>query len=280
MGFLLVVKAEIVRRFIIMRRYWFATITGILVGYGTLLALIIGFMTNRDEVTEEIERRFSGVDPTAGTNLALGFILGLFAFGIVGLFTQGLQGMARTGQLEQLCLSPHGLVSNFLARSLVGAVSTIASSAVVLFLIAETLQGQLHAAPIPTLVLLALTYVNLIGFGFMVGGLVLLFKQTGQVAVLLRTGLLFLAIWVKDEIDTGYPVLDWLVHILPVTDAAICLKHVLIRNQMVGDEFVSVFKLPSFGFFIVNAIVWTVVGISVFKAMENWSRDKGTLGAY
>lgn len=285
MGFLLVIKAEVVRTWIIMRRYWFATLTGIILGYGMLMLLIVGFMTRRDEMVEAMNTRFS-VDPQGATNAALGFIIGMFAFGIVGLFTQGLQGMARTGQLEQLCLSPHGLVTNFLGRSVVGATTAVMSSSVMLILVATTVQGTLHADLIPTVTLLVLTYVNLIGFGFMVGGLVLVFKQTGQIAVLLRMALLALAIWATDQVDTGIRALDWLVHALPVTDAAICLKHVLIRGQMVADtsdagaHFVSVFVHPSFYYLLANCVIWTTVGITLFKIMENWSRDKGTLGAY
>jgi hypothetical protein len=44
------------------------------------------------------------------------------------MFTQGLQGMATSGVLEQLCMSPHGLITNFLRQVLVASVSTIISS--------------------------------------------------------------------------------------------------------------------------------------------------------
>ena len=197
MGFLLVVKAELVYRFILMRRYWFATLTGIVVGYGMLMGLIFAFMRGDGEVTEAINEQLVSVDPEQATSVALGFIIGMYAFGIVGLFSQGLQGLARTGQLEQLCLSPHGLITNFVARSFVGSISSIATSAIILVLVARTVGGPLHA-DIPAIVtLLALTYINLIGFGFMVGGLVLVFKQTGQIAVLIRMALLGLAVWAR-----------------------------------------------------------------------------------
>lgn len=289
MGFFLVLKAELVRSWIIMRRYWFATLTSMIVGYGMLMLLIVGFMARREEMTDALTGRF-GVDPERATNAALGFIIGIFAFGIVGIFSQGLQGMARTGQLEQLCLSPHGLITNFLGRSLVGAVASIVSSAVLLALIAGTVQGSLHISPVPLGALLFLTYVNLIGFGFMVGGLVLVFKQTGQIAVLIRMALLFLAFMVSDSIDTGYRLLDWLLHAAPITDAAICLKYVLIHGQIapvysetgavIGEQFRSVFAHPSFYILIVNCVVWTTIGIFVFRRLEDWSRDKGTLGGY
>jgi ABC-type polysaccharide/polyol phosphate export permease len=246
------------------------------------MLLIVGFMSRRDEVEGLINNKL-GVDPESATNAALGFIIGIFAFGIVGTFSQGLQGMMRSGQLEQLCLSPYGLVTNFMARTMVGAVTSVLSSSLMLYFVSITVKGRLYADPVPTVILLILTYFNLIGFGFMVGGLVLLFKQTGQVAMLVRFALLGLAVWASDTIDTGYRALDWLVHALPITDAAICLKHVLINNQMIDGEKVSVFSMqdfPSFPLLLINCVAWTFIGISVFKAMENWSRDKGTLGAY
>ncbi|MBI4559394.1 MAG: ABC transporter permease [Candidatus Hydrogenedentes bacterium] len=271
MGFLLVLKAELVRAFIIMRRYWFATLTSIIIGYGVLLMLILTFFYNRSEIQ-------GWADKTIGenaTNWALGFIVGMFAFGIVGLFSQGLQGMARSGELEQVYMSPHGLITNFLARSFVASVSSILSSALMLWLIALSVKGKLHADFGPTLVLLALTYLNLIGFGFMVGGLVLVFKQTGQIAILIRTALIFLAIFATKDVENWWLPARLLAHILPITDAAICLKMVLIEG--IGTD---VFAQDSFWFLIISSAIWTFLGISCFKIMENWSRDKGTLGAY
>lgn len=274
MGFFLVLKAEVVRGFIIMRRYWFATLTGIIVGYGFLMMLIIAFMANRESLGQLAGRAV----PIRGV---LGFIVGMFAFGIVGMFSQGIQGMARTGELEQVYMSPHGLVTNFLARSLVSSVMSIISSAVMLTLVAMSLGSKLHADPLPTILLLAMTYANLIGFGFMVGGLVLVFKQVGEVAMLLRLALMGLAVIATDKINQwSFAPARWLAHALPITDAAICLKHVIVDGQVVNGVFVSVFTLPSFYFLIMSCFIWTTIGVTCFKFMENWSRSKGTLGVY
>jgi len=270
-GFFLVMKAEVVRSFIIMRRYWFATLTSMAIGYGMLIGLIYGFMYNRALVEEFASK---------ATGTALGMIVGMFAFGIVGLFTQGLQSMARSGELEQVCMSPHGLITNFVARSFVGAVTSVLSLSVMLYLIAATVKGQIHAAPVPVAVLLALTYINLIGFGFMSGGLALIFKQTGQVAMLVRFGLLALAVGSSEKLLTELPLAaQWLLHILPVTDAAACLKLVMVKG--IGSQ---IFTDPQYSFYLYcligNCILWNAIGIVCFKYMENYSRDKGTLGAY
>jgi hypothetical protein len=292
MGFFLVLKAELVRGWIIMRRYWFATLTGIVMGYGMLMMLIIAFMGSTEKMQEF-------ADTTVGN--VLGFIIGLFAFGIVGMFSQGLSNMSRTGELEQLYMSPHGLITNFLARSFVGSLMTIFSSTVLLTMIAYTVKGRLHPDPLPTIVLLSLTYINLIGFGFMVGGLVLIFKQTGQLAIMVRLLLMAVAIGASEAIETWrggmLNVVRWMAHLLPITDAAICLKYVLIRNQKVpvldatgeamldasGDvllQHLSVFQHSSFYFLLLNCVIWTVIGLVCFRIMEDWARDKGTLGAY
>lgn len=279
MGFLLVVKAELVRSFIIMRRYWFRTLTGLVLGYGMLMVLVAGFVYSQEAVESAFENQFS--DAAMATNFVLGFIIGAFAFGIVGMFTQGLQGMARTGILEQLCMSPHGLVTNFLARTSVTAVSTIISSGIMVWLVAYTMGGRLYWDTVPVLALLALTFINLMGFGFMMGGLVLVFKQVGQVAILLRMVLFALAIFAREEILEQSRLLAAVLHALPITDAAIALKYVLIRDQgAVDGVYRSVFEHPSFFFLLVSCVIWNAIGIISFKYMENWSRAKGTLGAY
>jgi hypothetical protein len=280
MGFLLVFKAELVRSWIIMRRYWFRTVIGMIISYGMLMVLIYGFMYSQDTVTEALNNRV-GDDAERATNFVLGFIIGLFAFAVVGMYTQGLQGMARTGVLEQLCMSPHGLIINFLARTIVASISTILSSAVMVWLIAITVGGTLYFAPFEVILLLTLTFINLLGFGLMVGGLVLVFKQVGQVAILMRMGLFALAIFAKREmLEQGWIVAGFM-HILPITDAAICLKYVLIEGQgITSGEFQSVFTLPSFYWLLASCLAWNIIGVTCFRAMENHSRTKGTLGAY
>jgi len=293
MGFFLVMKAELVRTFIIMRRYWFATVMGLVIGYGILLTLIYGFMGaggNADdaasvatEVGTALENRAANQGfAMDATESALGFMLGMFAFGIVGLFTAGLQGMARTGELEQVCLSPHGLVTNFLARSFVASVNSILTWCVLLYLISRTVQSELHLDFVPLVTLLFLTYFNLIGFGFMMGGLVLVFKQIGQVAMIIRLAFIGIPLFVSESIYdwdvAGNPFL-WVIrlflHFVPSADAAICLKLVLVGGKGYG-----IFAHPSFFWLIGNGTLWTFIGIACFHYLENWSRQKGTLGAY
>ncbi len=265
MGFFLVMKAELVRAFIVMRRYWFATLMGMIVGYGMLIGLIFGFRSgtvNTEWATDQTEN-------------ALGFVVGIFAFGIVGMFSQGLQGMARTGELEQVYMSPHGLITNFLARSFVNSVVSILTWTVMLVFVSVTLNSDLHADPFPTFVLLLLTYLNLIGFGFMVGGLTLVFKQIGQATLLVRMGMIALAFAAKPDWYDLPAIIMGFAHFIPITDASICLKLVLIQG--IG---MKVFVHPSFAFLLINVALWTTLGIACFKYMETWSRDKGTLGAY
>ena len=286
MSFLLVMKAELIRSFIIMRRYWFRTLTGMVIGYGMLMVLIAGFIYSRSGAEDAISQ-FD--DPTAATNFVLGFIIGMFAFGVVGMFTQGLQGMATTGVLEQLCMSPHGLAVNFMAQTMVGSVASIISSGIMVYAVTWSVGGMMHWDTIPVLVLLTLTFFNLVGFGFMVGGLVLVFKQVGQVAILVRMGLFALAVFAREEMLNQPLPFRLLLHMLPITDATISIKYVLIQGQMVervaadGEkvmEFSSIFTHPSFYWLLVSCVVWTAIGLTVFRILEDYSRSKGTLGSY
>jgi len=242
------------------------------------MVLIAGFMYSQPAVEEGL-KRFD--DPAKATNYVLGFIIGMFAFGVVGMYTQGLQGMAQTGVLEQLCMSPHGLITNFLARTAVASVTTILYSGFMVWMVTFTVGGTLYFDPVAVLALLTLTFLNLLGFGFMVGGMVLVFKQVGQLAILIRMGLFALAIFAREELLEQGWLLALVMHALPITDAAICLKYVLVRDQgRIDGAFVSVFAHPSFYWLLVSCVIWTVVGLITFKYMENWSRYKGTLGSY
>jgi hypothetical protein len=236
-----------------------------------LMFMIAGFWLYGDQMSEQLQAKMGD----NATKFALGIVIGMFAFGIVGMFSHGLQGMARTGHLEQLCMSPHGLVTNFMARTFVSSIQAILSCAFLVWLVSRTVDGQLYFDAVPVLFLLVMTYLNLIGFGFMVGGLVLVFKQTGQVAVLIRMGLLALAVFASPDMMTWHWSAQAFLHALPIADAAICLKLVLIE----GAGW-SIFGHSSLYFMIVNAAAWTFLGLLCFRYFENWSRDKGTLGAY
>lgn len=314
MGFFIVLKAELVRMFIIMRRYWFASLVGIIIGYGILITIVFAFMTNRDAV-----QKAAGAWADSAVNGSLGFIAGIFAFGLVGMFSQGLQSMMRSGELEQLCMSPYGLITNFLARSFVMAANSILSLAIMLALVTTTVQGKLHFEPLLTILIFSLTYINLIGFGFMMGGLILVFKQVGQIAVLVRLAMIGIATMATTQDLSAWPTVPRVMaHALPITDAAICMKYTLVDGQErpVVDEagkkilleqvplldsegapvldeagnavVVPVFQMerrsvllhPSFWLLIMSCAIWTPLGIFVFRVMENHSRYKGTLGAY
>ncbi|MBI3117957.1 MAG: hypothetical protein HYZ00_04690 [Candidatus Hydrogenedentes bacterium] len=51
MGFLLIMKAELVKSLVISRRYWFRTLTSFVVGYGMLVLLIAGVSQTGDDIT-------------------------------------------------------------------------------------------------------------------------------------------------------------------------------------------------------------------------------------
>lgn len=280
LGFLLVMKAELERGFIATRRYWFQTLVGLFISYAALIVLIYGFVYSQGALDSAIAERFDTAE--RATNFVLGFIIGSFAFGVIGMYTRGLQSMASTGILEQLCISPYGLVTNFLARTFVACVSGVLTSSVLVWLITRTVGGKLHFDPIPVAVLLALTFLNLMGFGFMMGGLVLVFKQIGQLAMVLRLVLFGLAIFARAELyERGGWLLAGLLHLLPITDAAVCLKYVLIHGQTLPNgEFASVFTQTWFFWLVGSCVLWNAIGFVLFRKMENYARHKGTLGNY
>jgi hypothetical protein len=265
-GFFLVMRAEFVRAITISRRYWFATLLSLTMGYSFIMGLIYALASG------QAEDKFAYM----ATGGSLGLIIGAFAFAIIGIFTQGLQGMARSGELEQVCMSPHGLIGNFLARSLVSSITSIFSLSIIFALIAKSVGSKLHFDPIATVAVLFLTYVNLIGFGFMIGGLVLVFKQIGPVTTVFRLAqfLLTMMAATTELMNSKNPFMVF-IHLIPALDATVCLKAVLLEG--IG---LAVFGLPSMYWLIGNGIVWTIIGMILFHYMENISRDKGTLGAF
>ena len=97
-------------------------------------------------------------------------------------------------------------------------------------------------------------------------------------AMILRMVLFGLAVMINEDTLYGSNgFFQALMHVLPITDASVAFKYILIKGQINGaGQFVSVFQHPSFYFLMVSCVLWTGSGMLLFKAMENWARSKGT----
>ncbi len=162
-------------------------------------------------------------------SLLVGYVVFLYAPGVVSSMSSDLLNEAQTGTLEQIFMSPVSVPLLLIGRSFTTLI--LSTIEVLLFLIPALLILNIH---IPMrwqgFVVFVITIAGLFGFGFIIAGASLVFKRVGALAVLLTQALLFLNGTIL-SID-HFPA--WLISIannLPTTHGIILLRKTLLQSQ-------------------------------------------------
>ncbi len=204
----------------------------------------------------------------------LGFIVTFYAMNAIGNMSWNLMEEAQTGTLEQLYMSPMPTQLIVLGRSLASLVSTTIQMLFTITIIFVLFQLQLPLTwqMIPVLLI---TIIGLLGFGYVVGGLTLVFKHVGPLANILQNMLLIAN-------GTFLPVSmmpAWLastVVLFPSTFGIILLRRVVLD----GDSLAVLWVDGSLLWLSVHSVVFFIGGWLVFAFCENIARRQGSLGQY
>ena len=204
----------------------------------------------------------------------LGFLLTGFANSAISTMAWGLREEAQTGTLEQMTMSPHPVawlvLGRLVAEVIVIMIQTSLLAIVVGLLLNFSLPLRIEGLPV-----LAITIAGLMGFGFIVGGLTLIYKRMDALANLLTN----LLMWVNGTFVaiTYFP--DWLeafVRLLPSTQGIIVLRRVMLD----GESLATAWNSGSLGWLMLHSAVALAVGVAVFFWCERVARQRGTIGQY
>lgn len=246
------------RNFIEVRRYYFDTLSGLLTIYAFFVVLFFG------------ARLFGGSNPNFGDTLS-GMVVsyGIWAMAMFSLssLTFELTQEAQLGTLEQLSMSPFGLPRVFVARVFTNVVVYFGMFVLLLVVMMATTGKWLNLSPVSTLPLLLITLLGVIGVGFVLAGIAIVFKRVQNAIQIYQVALIGLIIAPIDRLPAlKYLPLSW--------------GSELMRRVMVDDA--SIFRMPvaDLTFLLANSAVYFAAGLGVFKLFERSARDKGLLGHY
>lgn len=228
-----------------------------------LIVVGIMFFVGQGEITDE---------QVAST--MLGFVITFYAMETIGNMSWALMTEAQAGTLEQMYMSPAPSQLIILGRSLASLVSAsveLVFTTVILYAIFR-FEIPLSWSMIP---ILLITIVGLLGFGYMVGGMTLIFKQVGPLANLIQNALMIVN-------GTFLPVSfmpTWLataVTLFPSTLGIILMRRVVLEGASLGmlwsEGSLIWLCLHSGGFF--------VLGWFIYAYCEQIARKQGSLGQY
>ena len=245
------------RSMIELRRYYFDTVSGLVTIYGFFVILFLG------------ARAFGGDTPGFGTKLSgvvVAYALWALTIFSMSTLTFELTQEAQLGTLEQLGMSPFGLAHVLIARVFTNLAVYFAMMSVLLVLMMATTGRWLNIDVVSVLPLLLLSLAGILGVGFVLGGLAIVFKRIQQALQVIQVVTIALVVPIDGVVWMKYLPLHW--------------GSVLLRRVMVSGD--SIFAIPAGDllFLLANSALYLVGGVAIFRLFERAARERGLLGHY
>jgi ABC-2 type transport system permease protein len=257
MRWLNMLNANFRKEYIELKRYMANTLSMLFTFYFVFLAMFLGIeLVGDPSMVEE--------------NVQYVIVSYIFWF----LAMMAMQGIgweimteAQRGTLEQLYMSPMG-VSRIFAARMIGYIALYMVLIIFLLFISMATAGTwLNLDVVSIFPILILTLISMIGVGFMIAGMSIIFKQIN--AFLQIAQFIFMAL-------TFVPI-----SVAPYLAYAPFVKGVdLVRQIMMNGLTLSGIPLMDYVILIGNAIVYLLLGLFLFSRCEKYAMSKGLLGHY
>jgi len=204
----------------------------------------------------------------------LGYLVWFFAMGAISDLAWGIRGEMTAGTLEQIAMSPSPIGAVLLGRAFANLLWSI-----VQVLIQGTVLMLLLRIRLPMrwegLVILGITLVGVYGFGFVIAGMTLVFKQIESMANLIQNVLLFMNGTLL-PIAVMPPWLAVIAQTLPSTQGIVVLRRVVLG----GSSLAGTWRDGSLVWLLVHSTAYFAVGWAVFAYCERLAKARGSLGQY
>ena len=246
------------RNLIELRRYWFDTFFQFA---GIFLLFTLIFWGARGIGGEDIR------DGDTLPAIVIGFVVLTLVLGTYYTMSQWMTQEATLGTLEQLALSPFGLLTVLLGEFVASLWYQFLIVGVML-VGSEAVTGQWLRIDVVTLApLVALLLVQILGLSLAVGGAAIVFKRVASMANLLQ--FVFLA-------TISLPIEDdpWL-RLTPVALA----NHLIRESTVHGTRLLDLDRGDLLELVLV-AGAYFVAGCLVFLRLERIARDRGLIGVH
>lgn len=263
-----VLNAEIVREFITLKRYFLEAASGLAMVY----ILFLGFFFSAHPFRGGTPHPANAIDLA---HRAVGFILWLFALNSIGHFSNAIRDEAQIGIMEQIALSPSGLIVNMWGRAIGKTIVDCLTIGLVLITIIVSTRISLSFPPLSVAVVFILTLSGLYGLAFFFGGLTLIYKRLGNVTLVVRFAFLILTGAVT-PIQNFPAWLQIIAKTLPMTQGLKILRLLMIENI----PFAAVVQSGDLLWLIVNSACYIALGLISFRIFEGFARERGLLGVY
>ncbi|MBD3406576.1 MAG: hypothetical protein GF411_10720 [Candidatus Lokiarchaeota archaeon] len=180
-----------------------------------------------------------------------------------------------SGTLEPLFTAPVPRISILLGAAFSDSIQGTLQ-AIIMLCFAMAIFGVNYAitAIAPTIIILLIMVFALYGFGFMVAGLILVFKDPSVLTQLISESTYMLS-------PIQYPVqalprsAQAIAYIVPTTIGIITIREIAINGTMNLLTFIQ-----SIGALGILALIFWGIGMASFKWAEKWTKQRGHMGGF
>lgn len=204
----------------------------------------------------------------------LGFLVWIFAVMALSRMSFMLNQELQAGTFEQMMMSPAPAQLIILGRAL--ATFVIGFGAMIAVGIILTVVMQV---PFPMtwggIPVLLVTIGGVLGFGFLLAGLTLVFKQVDSFTFIIQNALLFL----NGSLLSIDLMPQWLQVVgltLPTTQGIVILREIIIDGATLADTWTS----GSLAALLLHSSIYLAVGWFIYRICDRAARRRGTMGHY
>lgn len=237
-----------------MRQYWVETVFGLLFFSGLFLALFFGIKIFVQE----------GDNAVSLNGLMMGYVIFTFCSGAFNAVPETLGGYTQKGFLEQLYMTPFGFTWILIARVLATLFVSMLSTIVLAYFAMAVSGNWIDLNFLILMPLLFLAAPSIIGIGFIVGGLTLVYKRLGIISNLAMLGIIGLV---------SVPALPLsAASFLPLAPGAHLARLVVLEQQDLSLEYLLIVGL--------NSLFYLALGMFVYSRFESVAKKKNLIGQY
>ena len=180
-----------------------------------------------------------------------------------------------SGTLEPLFSTPVPRISILLGAAISDTIQGTLQ-ALILLNVCIVLFGLQYAliAILPTIIILTMMIIALYGFSFMLAGLILVFKDPSVLTQMI-TEVTFMVSPINYPVQALPKSVQFASYLVPTTIGIVTIREIAINGAL---DILS-FSQALAGLGILAVFLW-IVGISVFRYSEKWTKQRGHMGGF
>lgn len=199
--------------------------------------------------------------------LVVGYFLWTLSFGAYSGITNEIRAEASWGTLERHYITPFGFGPVMFAKALAIIFRTFLTSFIILAVMLLMTGTRLNLNLVTVFPVTLLAIASVLGLGFALGGLGVLYKQIGNIVGLLQFALIGLI---------SAPVFDlWWAKFLPLVQGSALLQQAMTEGVRLWE-----FDPVALAILIGTAILYLGIGYLTFGLATRRARRLGTFGDY